>query len=524
MKENRHCFIKNNYKCFIAIFLIVVSLIIIGSCFAEASIPSATKSFYVNDFGDVFNDTQEEEMMKRAVNLAYKPEGVQVVVSTVKTLNGLSVEDYANMMYNKYKIGKDDKGILILLSIQERKIRVEVGYGLESLITDSKAGDYIRTYGIDYLRNNQFDLGLIAIQKAIVGDLDAYYEKVRATEAPKVRPTDVPITRSNPISEKEPVVNNDNAKGSDDVMVTIFTIGIIALLIAIIILSYILAKNKKRYNRERSSLNEELGNAKDSIEYYRNLNYELNGSLEKFKSSYDKLKQNYDYLKERFTRAKKLNPNLDKEIDAMIQREVDEKNREIALQFDSKYSDLESTRPLNECLAKGYNGYEAFEKKYKCAFSEYKSLSKEQRGYVSINMDEVYKRYKEGMVSKSQEDAKRLNASLESCVNEKRGTESNLPAFDKLQKEYNRMDDYTKGLVNAALITSLNKLIFSAKKEKEERLERERIEEERRRRRREEEEEERRRRDSYSSSSFDSSSSFGGFGGSSGGGGASSNF
>ena len=74
--------------------------------FAKVEIPQATEKFYVNDFADVFSETEEDELMEKAVNLAEKTDGVQVVVTTIKSLEGEELEEYANEMYNSYGIGK----------------------------------------------------------------------------------------------------------------------------------------------------------------------------------------------------------------------------------------------------------------------------------------------------------------------------------------------------------------------------------------------------------------------------------
>lgn len=81
--------------------------------------------------------------MDNAVKLSNEHNGVQVVVTTVMSLDGNTIENYALEMYNLYGIGKDDMGLLILLSTGDRQIRVEVGKAMEAYIPDSKAGRFI---------------------------------------------------------------------------------------------------------------------------------------------------------------------------------------------------------------------------------------------------------------------------------------------------------------------------------------------------------------------------------------------
>ena len=104
----------------------------------------------------VVTDEEKTVLMNNAVKLANEMDGIQVVVSTVNSLEGDTVENYALNMYNKYGIGKNDMGLLILLSTGDRKIRVEVGRAMEGYINDSKAGRFMDKYAIPYLKDNKF--------------------------------------------------------------------------------------------------------------------------------------------------------------------------------------------------------------------------------------------------------------------------------------------------------------------------------------------------------------------------------
>ncbi|MBR3280532.1 MAG: TPM domain-containing protein [Clostridia bacterium] len=538
--------IKKSKRISFLILALVFTFIFVESI-GETSIPEHTKNFYVNDFGNVFSPNQIDEMMDRAVKLAYKDNGIQVVVSTVETLNGLTIEDYANLMYEKYGIGKDDKGILILLSKKERKIRVEVGYGLESYITDSKAGKFIQDYAISYLKNNQFDLGLMNLQKAFVNDLDKKFESPKATEvpvrsasntieqAPEPVVTSVPVTRSstNTANETKPVTGSIDAptnKNNDFSLV--FIIATIGFAVLFIVEAFIISKQKKKYNSDCEDYERRIHNEKANNEELIAENRKLNSSLESQENSYNKLSKKYDTLKDRFNRASKLHEGLDLEIDRMIQKEIDDRNREIAAKFDSSYGSLSTLEHLNSYQAFGSGAFSAFDEQYKNGFNAYDALSSEQRKYVKTDMREARRIYNEGLLRKSKEDAEEYNNSLKECTSTCSATESNLRRFLRLWEIYNTMDSQTKSFVDSSLISSLNDLTDRAEAKKQARLEREaeerrrreEEEEERRRRRREEEEEERRRQQDSWSSSFSDSSSFGGFGGDSGGGGASASF
>lgn len=70
----------------------------------------------------------------------------QVVVATIKSLEGYEIADYANRLFRIWKIGqaKQNNGVLLLIAQDDRKIRIEVGYGLEGTLTDALSNLIIR--------------------------------------------------------------------------------------------------------------------------------------------------------------------------------------------------------------------------------------------------------------------------------------------------------------------------------------------------------------------------------------------
>ena len=95
--------LKNFGVTFLALFLMLFQFSTI--VFAKTNIPQATDEFYVNDFANVLSDEEEKLLLDKAVTLAEESDGIQVVLSTVESLDGNSIENYALEMYNQYKIG-----------------------------------------------------------------------------------------------------------------------------------------------------------------------------------------------------------------------------------------------------------------------------------------------------------------------------------------------------------------------------------------------------------------------------------
>lgn len=107
---------------------------------ALADIPqSPAEAFYVNDFANVIDASDEERML--ALGAALEDETTaQAVVVTVDFLDGMTIEDYAYELFNLWGIGQEDanNGVLLLLSLGEREIRAEIGEGLEEKLTPSR--------------------------------------------------------------------------------------------------------------------------------------------------------------------------------------------------------------------------------------------------------------------------------------------------------------------------------------------------------------------------------------------------
>lgn len=100
---------------------------------------------YVSDFARVL-DPATRAQLERYAKLLEERTGVQVALVTLPTLGGEPVEDVANVLFRKWGVGRKEtnEGLLLLLVIQDRRMRLEVGYGLEPVIPDGFAGSVLR--------------------------------------------------------------------------------------------------------------------------------------------------------------------------------------------------------------------------------------------------------------------------------------------------------------------------------------------------------------------------------------------
>ena len=136
---------KNRILVFCLCFMIsAITILQLGCGIAIAQgieIPKVHSNVYVYDEEDILTDQQEHEINLMLKYLDEKTT-VEFAVVTTDSFNGYSIEDYAHDLFNNLGIGKKgkDNGILLLVSATERHGRLEIGYGIEDILTDSKCG------------------------------------------------------------------------------------------------------------------------------------------------------------------------------------------------------------------------------------------------------------------------------------------------------------------------------------------------------------------------------------------------
>src|SRR6202022_4014951 len=135
---------------------------------------------YVNDFAHVLDQNtigQLDDLCRQIDEKAH----AQIAVVTVNSLDGSDIESYAVDLYKQWGIGSKatDHGVLILLAVQDRKYRIEVGYGLEPILTDGKVGSIGRE-AVPLLRQNDYS-GAVSLMTSRVADVIAQDAGVELT-------------------------------------------------------------------------------------------------------------------------------------------------------------------------------------------------------------------------------------------------------------------------------------------------------------------------------------------------------
>jgi len=135
-------------------------LVLIFSQFAYAlNVPKLRSR--INDYASILSQT-EEKYLEKLLEEAENKTTSQFVLLTIPSLEGEVLEDFSIRVAESWKIGQKefDNGVILLISIAEKKIRIEVGYGLESILTDAKCGYIIRNNIVPSFKKGDFYAGI----------------------------------------------------------------------------------------------------------------------------------------------------------------------------------------------------------------------------------------------------------------------------------------------------------------------------------------------------------------------------
>ncbi len=177
-------------KGIVAKIFIASILFFFGSLtFAYTSPGKATG--FVNDFAGIIPIDQKTKLETTLTNFE-KQTGDEIAVVTVTTIGNDTIEKYAVKLFEDWGIGKmgKDNGLLLLIAVNERKMRIEVGYGLEQYVTDAESASIIRNVLTPAFKEGKYVEGISqavdTLIKVINGQADAIPQTAPSTssEAP----------------------------------------------------------------------------------------------------------------------------------------------------------------------------------------------------------------------------------------------------------------------------------------------------------------------------------------------------
>lgn len=426
----------------------------------------ATSDFYVNDFAGLFTAEQKDEMMQRAIKLDEECGGIQVVVTTVKTLDecvtdgsrGKSIDQISIAMYNQYGIGQDDMGILILFASEDREVKIDTGHAMQAYITDGQAGELLDDYGMDYFVNDQFADGLVAVQEAVVSKIQTVVPS--DWNAGKAET----VNRNEPNRSTNPVVNQEETNTSNGGALPVIQtiVGILIIVLTGLYLSSLIHFRKERKIKEQelqdshdaqanlkrmldeAHVQEETAVSKVSQSYeskmrqvnedadrrvatFQNqitgLNRQLDESVTKTKQKEHELCQMtlaMEALKEKYSRIKTLHPDID--FEAEVQKMIEDEFKARASALDKELAKYVGITPDKEHVSTFYQ-----------ALQLYKNESHEVYRYLKTDINHLQRQY---------DESKRLKAQFEKEQKDKRDRESAKRAYDNMMPAYGEAKRY----------------------------------------------------------------------------------
>jgi uncharacterized protein len=141
--------------------IIPILLLVSFSAAAQTKFPESQG--FVNDFAGVVDATSAQRLTALCTELQQKT-GAEMALVTLTSLDGGDVQDTANRLFEAWGIGRKEKnnGLLMLDAIEDRRIWIEVGYGLEGILPDGRVGSILDQYVIPYLKSGERGTGYLS--------------------------------------------------------------------------------------------------------------------------------------------------------------------------------------------------------------------------------------------------------------------------------------------------------------------------------------------------------------------------
>ncbi|MGZ3614954.1 MAG: TPM domain-containing protein [Thermodesulfobacteriota bacterium] len=157
-------FLENMKKIFPFFILLLCCLPIVAH-----SLDVPRLQGYVNDYAGMISPSAKSKI-EQGLKAFEQSDSTQLVILTIPSLEGENIEEFSIKVAEAWKIGQQqkDNGILLIVSKQERKIRIEVGRGLEGRLTDLMAGRIIDQVIKPRFKQGDFDAGFVAGASALI--------------------------------------------------------------------------------------------------------------------------------------------------------------------------------------------------------------------------------------------------------------------------------------------------------------------------------------------------------------------
>jgi uncharacterized protein len=153
--------LQNKGKIILAVWIVLFLALSNLAAFAAEKYPTRGSNA-INDFANVIDPASAARMESLAREVWQKTKTAIVVVTVPTVGENEDYRMYASGLYKAWGIGKkgEDKGVLIFLTVKERKIRIETGYGVEGILPDGRVGEILDKYVLPQFKAGDYGKGL----------------------------------------------------------------------------------------------------------------------------------------------------------------------------------------------------------------------------------------------------------------------------------------------------------------------------------------------------------------------------
>lgn len=197
MKTNIHTLhtLRASMLVLLSMFCSLCFFINTTSVKAESTNPTPTKEFVINDYANILNQKTRDDVVTQSKEFATYPLKPQVVLMTLESTGNMSVDDYANDLIenDRWKAGQkgQDNGVIIIWAKNNNKnnVRIQVGYGLEDVLTDAKTHEILKDNYTDLKSTNKKDInsGLQSVYAAVSKIVTKKYKTLTSEQAEKAK-------------------------------------------------------------------------------------------------------------------------------------------------------------------------------------------------------------------------------------------------------------------------------------------------------------------------------------------------
>ena len=207
--------ISSSLLCFSALAFPVTSQAITVQ---EVPNPRQVNNTWVTDKANILSDSTETQLNQMIADLEAKNGSEIAVVTVPDTKPSATPKAFATELFNFWGIGKKGKnnGVLLLISSGERRVQIETGSGIQSILPDAKAVGIIETEITPRFKQQDFDGGTLAGTKALVNVLQTPMVNAQSqTTLPWAPIVPSQGVKPSPIPSQSPVISNSTSTGED---------------------------------------------------------------------------------------------------------------------------------------------------------------------------------------------------------------------------------------------------------------------------------------------------------------------